>query len=325
MPTNLPPEYFNAEERYRAATDPLEKVARLEELISTIPKHKGTDKLRGDLRRKLSKLRTAAQTRKKGGRGDPAWQIESEGAGMLVAIGSANTGKSALIRALTRAEPQVSPAAHTTWQPTPGMMTVKKVQIQLIDTPSLDREFVEPALMDLIRRADLVLVVVDLTTDPNQQLQDTLRALQEHRIEPVIEADARPRTAIAPILVVANKCDDQASEENLEIFLRLMEGEWPVLAVSAETGRGLEQLGETVFARLNIMRIYSQAPGRQPDFDSPFVMPAGSTVEQFAREIHHDFYDKLKSARVWGEGVHDGQLVARDHVLHDGDVVELRI
>lgn len=325
MPTNLPPEYFNAEERFKEASDPLEKVARLEELISTIPKHKGTDHLRADLRRKLSKLKAASQTRKKGGRGDPAWLIEKEGAGMLVAVGAANAGKSALIRALTNAEPAVSPAAHSTWQPTPGMMEVKQVQFQLIDTPSLDRDFIEPPLMDLARRADLVLVVVDLTTDPNQQLQDSLRVLREHRIEPVVDEDDRPRTSIAPILVIANKCDDAEAEENLEIFKRLMEGDWQVLPVSAETGRGLKQLGQAVFDRLKIMRIYSRAPGREPDFNAPFVMRAGSTVEQFARELHHDFYDKLRSARVWGHGVHDGQLVARDHVLHDGDVIELRI
>lgn len=325
MPTNLPPEYFKAEERFKEATDPLEKVARLEELISTIPKHKGTDHLRADLRRKLSKLKASAQTRKKGGRGDPAWLIEKEGAGMVVAVGGANTGKSALVRALTNAEPEVSPAAHTTWQPTPGMMIVKKVQIQLIDTPSLDRDYLEPALLDLIRRADLVLVVVDLTTDPNQQLRDTLELLRSNRIEPVLEADERPRTSIAPILVVANKCDDDEAEENLEIFRRLMEGDWQVLALSAENRRGLDELGELIFDRLKIMRVYSRAPGREPDFNAPFVMRAGSTVEQFARELHHDFFDKLKSARVWGEGVFDGQLVARDHVLHDGDVIELRI
>lgn len=325
MPTNLPPEYFKAEERFKEATDPLEKVARLEELISTIPKHKGTDHLRADLRRKLSKLKASAQTRKKGGRGDPAWLIEKEGAGMVVAVGGANTGKSALVRALTNAEPEVSPAAHTTWQPTPGMMIVKKVQIQLIDTPSLDRDYLEPALLDLIRRADLVLVVVDLTTDPNQQLRDTLELLRSNRIEPMLEADERPRTSIAPILVVANKCDDDEAEENLEIFRRLMEGDWQVLALSAENRRGLDELGELIFDRLKIMRVYSRAPGREPDFNAPFVMRAGSTVEQFARELHHDFFDKLKSARVWGEGVFDGQLVARDHVLHDGDVIELRI
>jgi ribosome-interacting GTPase 1 len=324
MPTNLPPEYFEADRRYREASDPLEKVARLEELISTIPKHKGTDKLRADLRRKLSKMKDSAQTRKKTGRRDPAWYIEKEGAGMVVVIGVSNTGKSALVRALTNAEPEVSPAAHNTWQPTPGMMLVDNVQIQLIDTPSLDRDFIEPALMDLVRRADLVLLLVDLTTDPNQQLQDSLSQLEEHRIEPVVEADGRPKTLIAPILVVANKCDDKESEENLEIFQRLMEGDWPVQAVSVETGRGLVELGRAVFDRLNIMRIYSKAPGKEPDLGAPFVIKAGSSVEQFAREIHHDFYDNLKSARVWGHGVHDGQLVAREHVLHDEDVVELR-
>lgn len=325
MPTNLPPEFREAERQYKEATDPLEKVARLEELISTVPKHKGTDKLRADLRKKLSKLRASSQTRKKGGRGDPAWHIDKVGAGLVALIGPANAGKSALVAALTNAEPEVSPAPQTTWQPTPGMMTVENVQFQLVDTPSLDRDYVEPALFDLVRRADLVLVVVDLTTDPNSQLEETFELLREYRIEPVVEADERRKIDFAPVLVLANKCDDENAVENLEIFLRLLEGDWPTLPVSVTTGRGLEELGWTIFDRLEIMRIYSKSPGKEPNMDAPFVMNRGGTVEQFAREIHADFYDKLKSARVWGEGVFEGQQVSRDHVLHDGDVVELRI
>lgn len=325
VPTNLPPEYFEAERQYKEATDPQEKVARLEALISTVPKHKGTDRLRADLRRRLSKLRTAAQTKKKGGGGDPAWLIEKAGAGMIVLVGAANTGKSALLEALTNATPEVSPAPQTTWQPTPGMLEVGNVQFQLIDTPSIDRDFVEPALMDLIRRADLVLPVVDLTMDPNQQLEKTLEQMRQHRIDPTVESNGRKKTEYAPILVLANKCDDAEAEENLEIFLRLLEGDWPVLAVSAVAGRGLEELGREIFERLEIMRIYSKTPGKEPNMRAPFVMKRGGTVEEFAREIHQDFYLQLKSSRVWGEGVFEGQMVSRDHVLHDGDIVELRI
>jgi small GTP-binding protein len=324
VPTNLPPEYFTAERHYKEASDPHEKVIRLEALIGTVPKHKGTDKLRADLRRKLSKLRDAAQTKKKGGSGNPAWQIEKTGAGMIVLVGPANAGKSALLEALTNAAPEVSPAPQTTWQPTPGMLEVGKVQFQLIDTPSIDREFIEPALMDLIRRADLVIPVVDLTMDPNRQLEDTLNQMREHRIDPTVEANGRKRMEYAPILVLANKCDDAEAEENLDIFRRLLEGDWPVMAASAVTGRGLEELGWEIFNRLKIMRIYSKTPGKDPNMEAPFVMKSGGTVEEFAREIHQDFFYQLKSARVWGEGVFEGQMVGRDHVLHDGDIVELR-
>ncbi|MFQ5923928.1 MAG: GTPase, partial [Anaerolineales bacterium] len=282
-------------------------------------------KLRADLRRRLSKLRAAAQTKKKGGGGDPAWLIDKVGAGMIVLVGPANTGKSALLEALTNAAPEVSPAPQTTWQPSPGMLEVGNVQFQLIDTPSIDREYVEPALMDLIRRADLVLTVVDLSMDPIQQLDETLDEIRQHHIDPTLEGNGRKRTEYAPIMVLANKCDDAEAEENLEIFRRLLEGDWPVLAVSAVTGRGLEELGWEIFDRLKIMRIYSKTPGEEPNMETPFVMKRGGTVEEFAREIHQDFYSQLKSARVWGEGVFEGQMVSRNHVLHDGDIVELRI
>ena len=328
MPTNLPPEYFEADKRFREATDPQEKVELLEELIGTIPKHKGTDKLRADLRRKLSKLKTAALPRKKGARRDPAWHIVKEGAGRATLVGASNAGKSALLAALTNAEPAVSVAPFTTWTPTPGMMLVENVQVQLIDSPSLDREYVEPMLMDLVRSSDLMLLVVDLEADPIQQLERTLALLAKNRIHPLRwkgRFDDGVRRSFLPVLVVANKCDDQAAEENFQIFRRLLEEDWQAVPVSAVTGRNLDLLNQAVFERLEIMRIYSKAPGKEADRRVPFVLRQGSTVEQFAAQLHHDFDDKLKAARVWGQGVYDGQLVARDHVLHDQDIVELRI
>ena len=328
MPTNLPPQYFEAEKRYKEARDPGEKVERLEELIGTIPKHKGTDHLRADLRRKLSKLKTAAQPRKKGARRDPAWTIPREGAGRAVLIGCSNAGKSALLAALTNAEPEVSEAPFTSWTPTPGMMLVENVQIQLIDTPSIDRDYLEPMLMDLVRSADLILVVVDLEADPNQQLERTLDLLAAQRIHPLrwkARFEDGVRRNFLPVLVVANKGDDASDDENFQIFRRLLDEDWHSIAVSARAGRELGRLRMAVFERLEIMRIYSRAPGREPDLNTPFVMRKGGSLQEFAALLHHDFYDKLKSARVWGKGVYDGQLVARDHVLHDGDIVELRI
>ena len=80
MPTNLPPEAIEAERQYRAAETIEEKIACLEEYISTIPKHKGTDHLRADLRRKLSKLKDAVQTQKRSGKQVSVYHIDREGA-----------------------------------------------------------------------------------------------------------------------------------------------------------------------------------------------------------------------------------------------------
>ena len=327
MPTNLPPEYFEAEKQYKAATSPAEKIASLEELIGTIPKHKGTDKLRADLRRRLSKLKAAAQTKKSVGRQDSAFRIDKEGAGQVVVVGSANVGKSALVTALTNASPEVADFPFTTWKPTPGMMPMENIQIQLIDTPPLNRDYLEPELLDLIRRVDLVLLVVDLQADPVQQLEDTVAVLAENRILPCQLGDQtnlqQRGLKFIPFLVLANKCDDEASDEDFEIFCELLEDDWPLLPASATSGRNLELLSRIVFEQLGIIRIYSKAPGNEPDFTAPFVMKKGGTLEDFAGKIHKDFVSNLKAARIWGKGVYDGQMVRRDHVLHDGDVVEL--
>jgi ribosome-interacting GTPase 1 len=328
MPTNLPPEYFEVDKLYRAARSPEEKAELLEELIGTIPKHKGTDHLRADLRRKLSKLREASQRGKSTGRRLSAFHIDKEGAGQVVVIGQPNVGKSALVTALTNATPEVSASPRSTWTPTPGMMEVDNVQIQLVDTPPLDREFVDPEFPNLLRRCDLILLVVDLQADPFEQLEETAALLEENRIVPLHLKErhaGQPGLVFKPVLVLVNKSDDESLDEHFQIFNELMEGDWPLIPLSARTGRNLDRMKRAVFEQLGIMRIYSKAPGKQPDFSTPFVVQKGSTVEEFAGKIHKDFYDNLKAARVWGSAQYDGQMVKRDHVLQDGDVVELRI
>lgn len=329
MPTNLPPEYFEVDRRYRAATSPEEKAALLEELISTIPKHKGTDHLRADYRRRLSKLKEAAvQARKRGGKRESAYRIDRDGAGQVVVIGPTNVGKSALVDVLTNASPEVSEAPFTTWQPTPGMMPIENTQIQLIDTPPLNQDYMEPDMLDLIRRADLVLLVVDLQNDPLGQIEAAMALLEENRILPEHRAGQYTglrQPTIIDLLVLVNKNDDEHTEEDFQIFLELLEEDWPLVSVSTTTGRNLEYLKQVLFERLNVIRVYSKAPGQEPERSSPFILPRGSCVADFAGMVHQDFYQNLKFARVWGTDVYDGQLVSREHVLHDEDVVELRI
>jgi ribosome-interacting GTPase 1 len=328
MPANLPPEYLEAEKRYRAAKNPAEKLACLEDMLTLLPKHKGTDKLRADLRRRVSKVKAASQTKKGAGKRESAFQIDKEGAGQVVVVGPANVGKSALVARLTNANPEVANFPLTTWKPTPGMMPVENIQIQLVDTPALNRDYVEPELMDLIRRSDLILLVVDLQTDPVEQLEETVDLLEENRIVSSHLRDQYTEKRLLkfiPFLVLANKNDDANTDENLEIFQELTDNDWPMISVSTITGRNLELLKNTLVDKLEIIRVYSKAPGKEPDLTSPFVLKRGSTLEDFAGKVHKDFVDKLKIAKVWGDSVFDGQMVQRDYILQDGDVVELHI
>jgi ribosome-interacting GTPase 1 len=327
MPTNLPPEYYNAEERFRDATTPQERIDRLQEMISTIPKHKGTEKLRGLLKKRLAKLREAARSKKGVSRHASAFSIGAEGAGQAVLVGPANVGKSALVSALTNAAPEVAEYPYTTWTPTPGMMEYEDVQIQLLDAPPLDADHIEPELINLIRRADLILLVVDLQGYPIQQFEDTVAILQDRRIAPAHLRDRfeeAERMTFVPLLVVVNKCDDEGLCDDFEVLRELLGRDYTFVPVSALTGRNTLALRRAVFEALDLIRVYSKPPGRPADMTQPFVVPHGSTVEDMAAKVHQDFYHQLKSARVWGSGAFDGQMVARDHVLEDGDIVELR-
>jgi len=328
MPTNLPPDYYKVEKLFREATTPEEKSGYLEEMLSIVPKHKGTDKLRADLRRKLSKLKAQSEARQKTSRRDTAFFFDREGAGQAVLVGPTNAGKSTLLVALTNAEPEVGEYPFTTWRPTPGMMPIEDIQVQLIDTPSLDREFVEPELIDMLRRADILLIVVDLQAFPIEQVEQTIEFLETHgiySIEMMDQVDEPQRKTFLHYLILVNKVDEDAHLEDFEVLCDLLEiEECPLVPVSAINGRGVPEFKQLVFDRLGVIRIYSKIPGKEADLSAPYVMNQGSTVEEFASKVHQDFYHNLKSARIWGSGDFDGQMVSRDHPLQDGDVIELR-
>ena len=326
MPTNLPPEYFKVEKQYKSAKTSNEKIALLEEMMGVIPKHKGTDKLRADLRKRLSKLKTSTESKKKTGKHESHFHIEKEGAGRVAVVGVPNVGKSALVSVLTHATPKVSESPYTTWTPTPGMMPIKDIQVQLIDTPPLSREHTEPELIDLIRTSDLILIIIDLQAFPIQELEDTMYILNEHKISiRKKNSDQNESITTIPGRVIVNKYDDQKFEEDFEVLYELLEFELPLVPVSAKTQYNFNQLKQVVFDELKIIRIYSKPPHKEPDMGTPFVLKIGSTIYDFAINVHKDFAENLKTARVWGTRVYDGQPVGRDHVLHDGDVVELHL
>ena len=328
MPTNLPPEYYQVEERYKAAQTDEEKIELIEEMLSTIPKHKGTDHLRADYRRRLSKLKETAQSQKKTGGHTSAFSIGKEGAGQIAVVGHANTGKSTLVAQNTNATPEVSASPFSTWQPTPGMMMIDNIQVQLIDTPPLNRDYLEPEMLQMIRHADMILLMVDVEADLLTQLEEAAKLLIENRIIPLHLKEQYPERGnkYIPAFVLVNKCDQVEDDEDYKVFCELLDIKWPCMPIATATGRNLDKLKARIIADLQVIRVYSKAPGQEIDASAPFTLTQGSTLADFARKVHKDFYVNLKTARLWGSSADfDGQMVSREHILQDGDIVELRI
>ncbi|HET6427617.1 MAG TPA: GTPase [Phycisphaerae bacterium] len=324
MPANLTPEYEKAERRFREARTDEEKLEWLQEMLRVIPKHKGTDHMQADLKRRISQLRKAA-AKKTAAKGVDLFHVPRSGAGQVVVVGMPNAGKSSLVAAVTNAPVKVAEYPYTTALPTPGMWEFEDVQIQLVDTPPLSPEAVPPGLIGTIRFGQLVLIVLDAAADPLEQLEGLLEVFESRdlhiRTVPLSQRDPDDARQLC-VLLAANKID-QADPATVDTLRELYAGRFEVLPVSCATGEGLERLGRRLWELLDVIRVYTKEPGRPIDTDRPYTLPTGSTLEDLAREIHRDLPEKMKYARIWGPGRRDGQRIHRTEVLHDRDAVEI--
>ena len=323
MPANLPPQYIEAEKAFRAARTAEEKIMALEEMLAVMPKHKGTDHLKAELRARIAKL--SQSTGKKAAGHRASMLIDKEGAGQVAVVGLPNAGKSQMVSTLTGVPLLVADYPFTTRSATPAMMPFENIQVQLIDTPPLTPYSIEFWLPHMLRRADALLIVIDLSVSPLAQMDELTPQLENMRIG-IVGIGVRSADSILTekkALVVGNKLDLPDSRQNYTT-LQNKYGSL-VLGVSAKNGTGLEELKARIFQLLDVIRVYTKAPGQKPDLTDPMVLPRGSTVEQAAEAVHKDFRAKLKYARLWGSGKHDGLNVKRDHVLQDGDVIELHL
>jgi ribosome-interacting GTPase 1 len=326
MPANLPPQYFEAEKRYRSAREPEEKIAALEAMLAIMPHHKGTDKLHAALRQKIAKFSQEAE-RKYATARRAGYYITREGAGQVMLVGPTNTGKSQLLAAVTEALPEMAEYPFTTKTPMPGMMKFEDIQIQLVDTPPIGYKEVKVLLSNVLRSADLIAIVIDLSLEPVSQVEATLQGLSEARIEPLTDgvAQATPGSYLRKMSIVGNKNDLADSSKNWERLRSQYARLFPLVSISARECRGLEEFKRAIYQALNIIRVYTKTPGSKADLTDPMVLEKGTTLEEAAEALHKDFYQNLKYAVVWGSGKYDGQRVSKGHVLQDGDIVEFHI
>jgi hypothetical protein len=327
MPANLTPDYMRAEAEYRKASTPEERHEALKRMLAALPKHKGTEKMQADLRRRIAAAREDEQkSAKKKGFGV---KVEREGAGQVVLAGPPNSGKSSLLSALTGARAETAPYPFTTRLPHPAMMKFEDVQVQIVDLPPVSRVHMEFWVPGLIRNADLVLAAVDLSApDPAADFAETAAILEEHHLRLVPGTpDESPagRLLEKKTRVAGLKADAAVLSETPGSGPPSFPPDFGVFPVSAETGEGLDRLREDLFRSLGVVRVYSKPPGREPDLTKPYTLKAGATLMDFAATVHRDFADRLQYARLWGHGKFEGQRITHDHVLEDKDVVELHL
>ncbi|MEN3010495.1 MAG: TGS domain-containing protein [Candidatus Bipolaricaulaceae bacterium] len=327
MPANLTPEFLAARERFNKAKTLEEKLDALQEMLATIPKHKGTEKMQADIKRRIAKLREQMeQARRSGKGGGPSYHVEREGAAQIVLVGPPNAGKSSLLAALTNATPVIAPYPLSTLKPVPGMMEYEDVQIQLVDLPPIAREYTEGWVYGLIRMADAVALCLDLSSPAwDREAEEVLELLGARHIRltsgPSRQVDWRQveKRAVA----VGLKVD--LAPEAAELFRVWAEPRFPSACVSTVTGEGLEELRALLFRASGIVRVYTKKPGQPPDLSKPYTIREGATVLDVVKEIHKDFVKRLKYVRLWGSGKFQGQQVPLDHVVQDRDVVEIHL
>jgi hypothetical protein len=331
VPANLTQQYKDAEARFRAAGSHPEKVDALREMLALLPKHKGTEKLHADLKKRLAKLEDegARVARSAPHRGPEPGRVPREGAGQWVLLGPPNAGKSALLAALTHARPEIAEWPFTTRAAQPGMMAFEDVQVQLVDTPAAAPGHVEPWLPQLVRGADGVVMLLDPEADDAgagvRAVHDVLdRARVRPEGRPAAEG-ASPLEVARPVLLVTTRRDEDPDGTFAALAREAVSEPLPWYAVSTVTGEGLEALREALWRGLRRIRVHTKEPGHPPDLGKPFVLPEGATVEDLAALVHRELAERVKFARVWGHAKFDGQQVDRHHVLADRDVVELHV
>ncbi|HEX75581.1 MAG TPA: TGS domain-containing protein [Dehalococcoidia bacterium] len=325
MPANLPPQYFEAEKHFRIARSPEEKIEALEAMLAIMPKHKGTDKLHADLRRKIAKISEEAERKYATSR--KSFYIRKEGAGQVALVGLPNVGKSQLLAAVTEASPEIADYPFTTKAPTIGMMKFENIQIQLVDTPPITSRNSHIWLNNIARNADTIAIIVDLSNQPTEQVETTLQELENMGIMPA--ANNTQETTIGKhqrkMLIIGNKNDSENSTANWSELNSQYNAQFPMIAISAEEGDNLEELKREIFEALDIIRVHTKTPGTKPDLTDPVILKRGSTVKDAAESVHKDFRSKFKYALVWGSGKFDGQRVSPEHIIQDGDIIEFHI
>jgi len=292
MPINAGPEYFVAEKRYLEARTRKEKIRALEEMIRALPKHKGTEHLLAQLKKRLSKLKSQKSVKPSS---KPKFVIRKQGAAQVCLFGVTNSGKSSLLKALTGIKIKIGDYAHTTKEPQVAMMNFEDIQIQLVEIPST----FDPESMSILYTCDEILVLLDATQDLKKQKEELEQILKQRNL------------LNKKILYVVNKTD--SNKINSEF-----------IQISSKDKKGIGELKEKIWSNLDLIRVYTKSAGK-PKVIPPITLPKESRVRDVAKKVHKDFIKNFKFARIFNDSKFSGSSVGLDYKLKDLDVVEIHV
>lgn len=310
MPINAGYEYAEAERKVSEAKTPNEKIKALEHLLSVSPSHKGSEKLRLEIKTKISKLKSKIEKERAKKSTGFSLAIKKEGAAQIVLVGLPNSGKSTILNKFTNTKVLVADYEFTTKMPEVGVMDYNGVKIQVIEIPAIFPGFVESekglSFLAIARSADLIVLIVDGTKECEKQVKIIegefmnnfviLRKIKQKHFEGY---------EIKKCLIVVNK------------VIKNFKCEYPVCWV--------EDFKDASWNMLDLIYCYTKQPGKLKDYP-PVAMKKRSTVKNLASFVHHDFVKKFKFARIWGKSVkHNGSNVGMEHELKEGDIVEFHL
>jgi small GTP-binding protein len=307
MPANLPPQFFELQQKLNQTKDIQEKIEILEEMLAICPKHKGTERVQEEIKKKIAKLKK--EKPKKASQKEEIYFVKKEGAGQVLILGVPNSGKTSLVNFLCNTDFKVADYPFTTNFPTPGMMRYENLLIQIVDTPPLTQEFKPGWLKNLARQADLILVLIDLSQEPEKNLKEMMEILKEWKIEK------------EKILIFGNKLDLEEGRKNFE---KLKEN-FEIFGISIKDKINTENLKERIFKALKIIRVYPKEPKKEVDFENPVVLKEGARLIDFVKEIKEEWVEKFKGAKLYEKNLKNFKMVGRDYLLKDGDIVEIKI
>ena len=257
MPTNLPPEALDKWAEVEAAHGPKQKLQKMQEFLTCVPQHKGTMKLRGQIKKKMAVIREDLEDKKRKGTGKggggPKLFIEKEGTAQIALLGDTNVGKSCLMAALTNAIVTVSPRPYCTREPVPGIMNYMDVQFQVVEAPALmhgsaDGRAWGLQTLGLARNADGLVLMVDLSRDPVEQLELVFGELEKTRVLVVkpkgkVDIDRRYAGAALRIILVGKLLGTSMRE--VEDLLRSYKINDAIVRISGEVT--LDDVEDAVF------------------------------------------------------------------------------
>ncbi|MFW6026005.1 MAG: GTPase [Candidatus Woesearchaeota archaeon] len=363
MPTNVTEEYNIAKRKYESASGPREKLAALELMYAEVPKHKGTEKLRSHIKKKISKTKDELEKQEKNQKSAYSLAVKKKGAAQVVILGTPNSGKSTFLKKMTNKDVEVANYPFTTKEPVVGMAFYEDAQIQLVEIPPVIEDFYSKSegaqLMNIARNSDLLLLMCNgseniVLKEINNSLikvnkkekkinykkgAGELKVIGEEKVrdadyQEIIQVLRENNFTGGHVTIYEElSINDIVDIINPSVIYKpliyiINDGLYPGYDIDKEPKISIndpkDKIVKMIWKKLDALRVYTKIKGEEAS-DEPIILKRESTIEDLAKKIHKDFLRKFRFARVWGSSKFPGQKVGKDYILKDKDTVEIHL